>query len=188
MLFKIKNRQKEETSGFVNEIKTITKLFKKNYFVLYIFIVLFGPFGLMYATPFWGFILSCVLILAIFFFIPSLIVHFGTLQLNNIDLSNLVTFIKTNCDIYNSNFFTNAIFYISICIIIGVYLFSFVIGTKKIHKDNKELYKYALALYEWKNLKDELSGIKSSDIKDMNVENHNFKVEGHHTIVNEEKN
>ena len=63
---------------------------------------------------------------------------------------------------YSNTFVSQTILYVSILLIIGIYIFSFIIGTKKINTDNKKLYEYILAFCEWKNLKKEIVELKNN--------------------------
>lgn len=151
-----------QNSNFIEEIKNITKWFKKNYFLLYLLISMFGPFGLMYVSPFYGCVLSCLLIICTFLLTPALIINLGFLQYYGLDLSNIINMIKTYFPMYSNTFVSQTILYVSILLIIGIYIFSFIIGTKKINTDNKKLYEYILAFCEWKNLKKEIVELKNN--------------------------
>jgi hypothetical protein len=159
--------------NFVNQLKKITKWFKKSYIVLYLCIALFGPLGIIYATPFYGIILSILFLIVLVLTVPYSVIHLYSIFTDNSYLYTLNEYVRGHYSVLIKDFFPPEIMIlIFLFVLFFIYVLSFYIGTKKLNRDNMKLYEYILALYEWKNLRDKLYiNINTEGINDEKTKN-----------------
>lgn len=126
----------------------IAKEFKKSYVAIILLVLMFGPFGLFYASITYGIILSIVNIIAMMYLIPQALGDLLRTIANVASTGDIANIIHT---ILNYSYLNGKMLFLIIVYIL-INIVSLSVGIYYVFLYNKNTYSLVLSLNEYKNL------------------------------------